>query len=591
MSMPMNKIKKLDPLAYLILLSCLPFAIYFYRFFEINFFLVNFPVFDHWRMMAETIDSSKNNLTLSFFFSPIMEHRLPLIRSYLLIDYSFFNFNFNFMRVNHWVSFFLLLAFTIWQFTKITIDFNKYKLFLNSLIITSCILFLLSIRAWEVHYGFMNPGTIQCYLLFMLACFFYNKRCDLNEQGNKVSYLNLLLIISLCLLSEFSMAFGLLALPLILLNSILRASPKSESLLLFIASIFCFFIYSVGIDEQIVSGSFFNINLNEVKRILYFCCLTIGSIFTIDKSTAFAFGLPGILFSIILLTYLFFFVKKKSSIATITASMLMFTLGYVLLAAIARRSFIEEQAMVSRYMLTSGIFWSSLYTLALYFSLKIFSRSHINVLLVFSFLTLILSVHFSLFQKSQFKNFNIRYTKDSAAVKGLQAGLYDPETFSSLQIRNDEYGKKEFLKYLKVYWDNKTSIYAESSLDLIGQNINTLFSSPQRNCDIGMLKIITTDKFEELLGVSETDLGIKVSGNIGSNELLYPANIFVVDKNGIIKGQNVLSHNNDLNTRTLDRVDWFVFAYLTDSRSQPLSLYIERHTNYLCRLNLPAVSR
>ncbi len=549
------------------LLAIISFFIFVYFFyFNIEFISlnnINYPVFDYWRMFTEAVSAKESGDYFKYIFSRINEHLTAGTFSAILVDYFFFNLNLNFLRFVHYSSFIALIFSLLFLHIKIFYEFDRYKINWTSIFMLSlfCLFSLLSLRTWEVHYGYTVFANIQFFLFYTLSHYLYNQRCNSYFKGVNVSNTSLLLVVLLCLLCQYSVAIGIFALPSIFALSILRSAPKKESILLFLLCFFYIFLYTLGLSFDSFFQSFSNgNNLSHVIenqglfsfskdlslfRPFYFMCLMIGSfwipsdlIFIYPKYLIFIFGffgifLSGILFRIFLIGKYF----NSSSFNTLFA-LLFISLTYALMVGLTRSHMIDEQAMVSRYMLTSGIFWSCLLALSYFIIYMRYPLKRHSINTVFLIAIIILSIRLVVTQRAEFNFFKLRTSNVNNAVLALKFGINDDKFFPWLQIL----GVKNFYTLLDIYRSNKTSIYADPLLGAIGLKLPEGITINDRVCsgNISQFDIIDiTSRFYDKNGIA-----IKLSGDIAYNSSLTTSNIILIaDQNSIVRGLGNIESN------------------------------------------------
>ena len=168
---------------------------------------------------------------------------------------------------------------------------------------------------------------------------------------------------------------------------------------------------------------------------------------------------------------------NSSSFNTLFA-LLFISLTYALMVGLTRSHMIDEQAMVSRYMLTSGIFWSCLLALSYFIIYMRYPLKRHSINTVFLIAIIILSIRLVVTQRAEFNFFKLRTSNVNNAVLALKFGINDDKFFPWLQIL----GVKNFYTLLDIYRSNKTSIYADPLLGAIGLKLPEGITINDRVC-------------------------------------------------------------------------------------------------------------
>ena len=549
---------------------------------------VAFPVFDNWYYFADLCRYLDENDPISFLVKPANEHRPVLTFVAMLIDYRCFGFNLTFIKIFHLLSYGSLIGFILWLSGCITDKFDvSIKKPAKTLVYASGLFLITSMRQWEIHYGYTNVGTIQGYLFFLYSTYLYHKRCDARISRKKVSGATFFPILLFALLSTASMSFGLMTLPCLLLISILRGARKEESWFFLVLTGLLFSIYCIGMDFSPAHKTEWQFHLHDLLRILYFATILPGSILVADTRAALPMGLIGMMATALVSIVI---IRKKpyhcSKVMT-AYGLLLLTLAYMIMVGIGRRHMIDEQAMISRYMLTAGIYWQSLFTLSIYCALELFPGQKLRVLTIgrIAIVPVIIAL---LIQQKVKHDFLVRMAENNrVAITALQFSILDPDTFPDYQLINLE----GFFSSLKVLSDHETSIYGTKTKKLYGKNIQDAYFIDNNLCTGNI------SGFNNLVIIKQLDpdvsmRGLKLCGTVQNRQTTTPpsSGIVLTDRGGTIKGSGLHSLTSSttpfpptMNPR------WVAFARLELDTSDIYSYAVYEQNHSACLINVTTI--
>lgn len=563
-------------------------AVYLYQ--TILFFRdadVSYPVFDNWYYFADLCRYIDSGNPMGFIFSQANEHRPVLLFTSMFIDYLYDGFNLTFMKAFHLISYTCLVAFILWLSGEIFADLDRpVRRQARIIVYTSGLFFLLSMRQWEVHYGYTNVGTIQGFLFFVCSIYLYNKRFEWKSSGKIIGYKSLAAVIFFALLSSFSMVFGLLAMPFVFVLSIIRRADKKEVFVLLITTLCICTLYASGMNFSPSSNSQWQFNLPEILRIAYFSILLPGALFLTQKKITFIIGLIGTLIVIILSTVI---ARKRLSnnAAMITIyCLVLLTMAYALMVGIGRRHMIDEQAMVPRYMLTAAIFWHGLFALSTYAGLRLFDTGKKLPLVLARIALVPIIVLLFIHQKLRHEQILEMVSKNSTAVTALQFDVIDPETFPAYQLINIE----EFYESLKQLKHHATSIYGVTPATFFGKNATSLFVTDNSLCSGSITGTARLNTIKQVVD-DPSATGLRLSGWLDSaSPDTAPSGMLLVDQDGVIRGAGTMTATSPAKAGqhappTGPHSSWVAFARL-DSTSTTISSYaLYARTKSACLLD------
>lgn len=560
------------------------FACIAYLYLTIKFFIdadVSYPVFDNWGYFADLIDHADNNNLSALLVKQANEHRPVLTFIAMLVDYTYFGFNLKFIKIFHLLSYGALVTFIIWLSGQITNELDRsIRNSAKLLVSVSGLFFMLSMRQWEIHYGYTNVGTIQGFLFFACSIYLYNKRFDWRASGNKVTYASFVVVAIFALLSAASMAFGLLTIPFVFAISVLRGAPKKESWLLILLTFTFYFVYGIGMNLAPSDGAEWKLYPNDLIRIMYFSAMLLGSLFIAKKIIAVLIGIIGIAITTIASIVLFKRRTHHSELVTVY-SLLMLSIAYAIMVGIGRRHMSDESAMVSRYMLAAVIYWQSLFTVSVYAGLQFFPQVKHQMLSFFKFALIPIVIVLFIHQKFKHEFIVDTVRKNSLAVNALQFGIVD--SFLSNQVISMD----QLYSWVKVLYDHKTSIYGMKLANQYGQIIHETYGNNSR-CTGGISSIDNRPIINQLASDSST-MGLKLSGWAWNkpSALVHPSSIILVDQHGVIKGAGLFSVKRPDVTRNLGDptakdAEWVAFARLDQDATEIYGYAIYDKENEAC---------
>lgn len=563
-----------------VLLACTAYLILTIKYFVDSD--VSYPVFDIWFYITELIGAADRNNLLAYVVSQANEHRPVLSFLAMSIDYFYFGFNLHFIKIFHLLSYGALVLFIIWLSGQITNGFDRsIRNSAKVLISASGLFFLLSMRQWEIHYGYTNVGTIQGFLFFVCSVYLYNKRFDWRAGGEKVTFASLAAALAFALLSTTSMAFGLLTLPFIFVISIVRGAEKKESLVLALLACMFFVIYGIDMNFAPADNAEWRLYPTDIIRIIYFSVLLPGSVFIANKPIALLIGLAGMVTTSAIS---FAVMAKKQNHRTVPVTiycLLLLSISYSIMVGIGRRHMPDEQAMASRYMLAAAIYWQSLIALSLWAGIRYFSKHRDNILLLFRFVIISSMIVLFAQQKIKYDHIMNMARKNSVAVNALQFGILDRDTFPSYQIVDIN----EFYSAVKTLKDHQTSIYGTPIAKLYGQKISDKYAVDNNRCAGDITDSSTPPIIKQLVSDPSTS-GLKLSGRAWNKQpgTVLPSRILLTDRQGIIKGAGEF---------TASAVDagWVAFARLekdaTATDVNVYALYEKENVVSMCKQYIP----
>lgn len=567
-----------------------------YLYVTIRFFIdadVSYPVFDMWNLFSETVQYVDSNNLFALVVRQLNEHRPIITSAVILLDYLYFGLDLQLIKIFHLVSYSALVVLIIWLSGHITDGLDRSVRNSAKIIVYVCSLFfILSMRQWEVHYGYTNVGTIQCFLFYAYAVSLYSKRLDRFDPGKGFTSESLAAVIFFAALSTASMAFGLLTMPTVCAVSLLRGSRKRESCLLAFLIVMFFWVYCIEMNISPADKAEWRFHPNDLVRIIYFALMMLGSLFTVNKLAALIIGAIGMATASI--AGFILIIKKqyeRSSVITVSCLMLL-SLAYAVMVGIGRRHLPDDLAMASRYSLAAAIYWQSLFAVCLYTGLHCFPQKAHTVLSFFKIALISVIIVLFYHQNLQYEFMKSRVLKNNVAVNALQFGVSDPEKYLLIQVVNLD----ELYSWAKVLKDHQTSLYGTQFAQLYGKNINGTYSISDDRCTGDVSDITYSPVINKLTSDSST-VGSKLSGWAKSRQpsMSPPSQILLVDQNGFIKGAGLFSEEGSNLLKNpgfpvINSTEWVGFARLNKDTTELYVYALYKKENTICQfftLNVP----
>lgn len=543
---------------------------------------VSYPVFDNWFYFADILTYLDKK---DFFHAAVKqtnEHRPILTFISMIIDYSCFNYNFTFIKLLHLLSYVALVAFMLFlSVNAIDAVESSFRSSGKILVLVSGLFFLLSMRQWEVHYGYTNVGTIQAFLFFTSAVYLYLKRFDWRESGGAVTWKSLAMVIVFALLSTASMVFGLLTIPFVTFLSILQGARRGESLLLAVIGLMLFLTYGFGMDVSPAGREEWIIRAADLIRIVYFSLLLPGSLFVAQIPVALPIGIMGILVTIVSGIALVIRSKKISAELCTLYCVLMFSIVYAVMVGIGRRHMPDAQAMVSRYMLAAAIFWQALFTISLQAALSSHRLNRYAIRLYSAALVPVITV-LMIHQSLKHDVLQKMATDNTITVHALRFGLFDSDTFPSYQFDD----LNVFYSSAKILQDHRTSIYGSHYAKMYGQRIAHLFNIDNSSCtgSVSASRIIPIIK---QLDEDSSLYGVKLAGRATNNPSTkqLPAQILLTDQNNRIRGSGLITPPTLFRQRRdTGTIEWVAFARTGQSVTEVRAYALYEQEGVVCKV-------
>lgn len=241
---------------------------------------------------------------------------------------------------------------------KLLPDFNNSRIMLIGLMTMFCMAWM---QNQNIIWGFQSQ-FILVYLLPLIS-FYAMARSRLEpDRAWMWRFMSLFMGVS----SAYSMANGLLALPILVCLCWLLGEPAKRIFLVFIVFVMCTFVFFIGYQSTAGSSIGVGVLLDNPWQILRFAFAYLGNPVYWVLGNANAAVCAGVL---AVLMALFFFVRRKSSVAeTYTLSLLAFVayvIGSACVTAIGRAFFDISLAASSRYTTPSLLMWAALIILSL----------------------------------------------------------------------------------------------------------------------------------------------------------------------------------------------------------------------------------
>jgi hypothetical protein len=264
-----------------------------------------------------------------------------------------------------------------------------------------------------------------------------------------------------------------------------------------------------------------------------------SDLFFINKYLISFIGFVPLIFSLFFIYY--FYVKKNKNVYLLLIHIALFvSLIYLLMIGFARNEFIDEQAMVSRYMFGSGIFWLCFFVTLYFYSILRFTNNKLLVDNIFLSSILLISIYLNFIQYTEYRNISGRMQSAKFAVEALQQDLNDAKYFKALEI----IGIDGFYRLLKIYKQKNTSIYNNNNyFKYVGNNINEFDNFSRYNCNARFGSLRKIDVIDTLLDGRSEFNGYFFHGNIEINDNLNNVYVVLTNNHGVIKSSKKLILN------------------------------------------------
>jgi len=535
----------------------------------INGYWINLPQMDSWYQTVPFIQKYfAQGLGFYDFWMPRYGHRYVLVFLSYFIDYLFFSGSrLPILLMQVFNQAVLLLVFAVQLKKLFPLSSKTYRILIVSF---SALLFAPHMRdIWL--WGYTLEDTF-------LALFFCASLFSLRYEFKGVH--ELILPVAFGVLAGLSSANGLLVWPTLAVMLMVGKAPWRYFFgLSFIGAIFIA-VYSYGGLGH--SGHLIlNPNQTILHRIYYFFAF-LGSLFSAGADFfAALFGLIAfgfyVFYSSLLFSRKLSLVQRRKLIPWLALGGL--AIASALVGSFARMAGSVGEAMTSRYLPLSALFWCGLIVVSVYFYQHLYIKKRLSLKIGMVLLVSLLSVYYTLSIHSGLKKTRSAYLRESQVVFALQHGVYIIDSREIFRVVPNYLSELQFLK------QHHFALFAENPPNIeIGKTIKDYNLTVSAVRAPGEFVKINTKVPKLHATALPLHRGLAISGTMsqrhaGSGEIL------ILDNKGVIYG---LARKGGGSGKPLEKWTGFVSLGLVSGMCKPVELqaYLKsEHGNQLHRLS------
>lgn len=380
------------------------------------------------------------------------EHRILFSKILFWLDIKYFSGSAIFLII---INF--LLMFSIWigllSYARLLLSHLWNKTFAYATASILCMVSFSWMQSENIMWAFQSC-FFGGFLFPLLSFYFYAKYFSLKNFMNKNVASNLYLMLSIIsgILSSWTLASGIIIMPLLVIMSIFLRQKIYNSLLLLLVSCITVGLYLYGYASPGYHSSPADSLLYHPIEILQYILIYLGSPFYHITSKIFLCFLSGTGFIVSFIYVLITYIKEKKQNPIYLASLLFvfYILVTALLTASGRINFGVDQALAIRYTTPVLMGWAVLFILLL-------SNFKFNRKYTFSVIAFISCLSLCIPQIEAYKNKNIYITRTNyinLAGLSLQLNIKDKDI-----VKNIYPDEKALYDNVEKTKDSKISIF------------------------------------------------------------------------------------------------------------------------------------
>ena len=500
------------------------------------------PYWDQWSSV-ESMLHTMPAAPLHWLWMQHNEHRILVPKLFLLTEYFVFHGQQKFLLCSTYLTQCASLALLVWAFYR----FGKMTrlLWITCAGVAACLLFA-PIQIDNLAVGFQIAFVVCLFFQIASSVALLVSEQDGPEQGVRWGWLAVCVICGV--LAMYSMAAGVMTLPLVIAAAIALRMPRKAIAVLVI----CFLAALGSYLYHYVSPPGHTNPISALRRPVqmaeYVAIYFGGALFNQRLKLDALAGALGLLVSACLGAATLW--RKRSPFPVLLVMLQAFCVGTALLSALGRLDFGVAQAVASRYATFGLLFWLSLVVMVVWRASQsiAFSRRVVGLQALLLLCVALGAVEF----RPAVRHVLQQALRDNAGGAALMAGVADPDALGNI------FPLPQFVLDLTPTLRQKQwTVFGTREFQTIGQPLSNVYSETSPQACMGTVDIV------QAVG-APTNAGLRLMGWAVDSRTMGPPKRIVPVVDGVITGSAAIGVfrgdvKSVMHTRKAD-VGWIAFV-------------------------------